>query len=74
MLIMQCCACANFRILERLMNGDRVALWIHGHTHDSFDYRHNGTRILCNPRGYVRDGADENPAFDPTLPVDPGNP
>jgi predicted phosphodiesterase len=27
-------------------------LWIHGHTHDSFDYRVDGTRIVANPMGY----------------------
>lgn len=25
--------------------------WLHGHTHNSFDYNINGTRVLCNPRG-----------------------
>jgi hypothetical protein len=49
-----------------------VQLWIHGHTHDSFDYLLNGTRIVCNPRGYARSGVNENPLFDPDLiiPVD----
>lgn len=55
--------------LERLMDGTRVALWIHGHLHDSFDYGVNGTRVVCNPRGYVRDGVTENVAFDPGLVV-----
>ena len=54
---------------ERLMGGDRVALWIHGHTHDSFDYSVEGTRVLCNPRGYAKDGVNENAAFDPGLVV-----
>jgi predicted phosphodiesterase len=27
-------------------------LWIHGHTHDSFDYMVGKTRVICNPRGY----------------------
>ena len=27
-------------------------IWIHGHVHMSFDYIHNGCRILCNPGGY----------------------
>jgi len=36
----------------------RPELWIHGHTHDSFDYvvpwsdGCGGTRVVCNPRGY----------------------
>ena len=53
-----------------LMGGERVALWIHGHTHDSFDYRHRGTRVVCNPRGYARDGVRENAAFDPHFIVE----
>jgi predicted phosphodiesterase len=31
----------------------QIKLWIHGHTHSSFDYMINETRIVCNPRGYV---------------------
>lgn len=50
--------------LERLMGAERVRLWIHGHTHDSFDYTVRGTRVLCNPRGYVMKGVVENAAFD----------
>ncbi len=55
--------------LEHLMGTGRVALWIHGHTHDSFDYDVAGTRVLCNPRGYVRNGVAENAAFRPDLVV-----
>nr|WP_205192966.1 metallophosphoesterase [Burkholderia sp. Ax-1724] len=42
-----------------------VALWIHGHTHTSFDYTVGGTRVVCNPRGYFdrRNGQWENPQF-----------
>lgn len=56
--------------LDALMDGARIPLWIHGHTHDSFDYRLRGTRVLCNPRGYCRGEARENPAFDPALVVE----
>jgi Icc-related predicted phosphoesterase len=41
-------------------------LWIHGHTHDSFDYVVGDTRIVCNPRGYGR----ENNGFDPAKVVE----
>jgi predicted phosphodiesterase len=51
--------------LEHLAGADRVQLWVHGHTHDSFDYRLNGTRVVCNPRGYAKGGIDENLRFDP---------
>lgn len=50
---------------EHLLDARRVQLWIHGHTHDSFDYLLNGTRVVCNPRGYAKDGANENPLFNP---------
>lgn len=50
---------------EHLLDGNRVALWVHGHTHDSFDYQLNGTRVVCNPRGYAKDGVNENAQFDP---------
>jgi hypothetical protein len=53
-----------------LLGADRVSLWIHGHTHDSFDHRVNGTRVVCNPRGYARGGVNENPAFDPHFSVE----
>ena len=38
--------------MEYLM-GSQVPLWIHGHMHHSLDYQVNGTRVLCNPRGYA---------------------
>jgi predicted phosphodiesterase len=57
---------------EYLLGADKAALWIHGHTHDSFDYEVAGTRVLCNPRGYGRDGVDENALFDPALVVTVG--
>lgn len=44
----------------------RPDLWVHGHTHDPFDYDVEGTRIVCNPRGYGR----ENPAFNRHLVID----
>jgi Icc-related predicted phosphoesterase len=49
--------------LESLMGGDGVALWIHGHMHESYDYGAYGTRVVCNPRGYAPDAM--NPDFRP---------
>jgi hypothetical protein len=49
----------------------KPALWIHGHTHSSVDTYVGGTRIVCNPRGYVYgNGQIENPNFDPTFTVE----
>ncbi len=48
-----------------------MAIWVHGHTHDSFGYEVNGTRIVCNPRGYTSGHAlPENTHFDPGLVVE----
>jgi len=30
-------------------------IWIHGHTHDTIDMALFDTRIVCNPRGYIRE-------------------
>lgn len=43
-------------------------LWVHGHTHDNWDYDVYGTRVLCNPRGYAPD--DVNEGFQPGLVVE----
>jgi predicted phosphodiesterase len=56
--------------LERLVGSGGARLWIHGHTHDSFDYALNGTRVVCNPRGYAKGGVNENARFDPTLTIE----
>jgi predicted phosphodiesterase len=45
----------------------KMAVWIHGHTHDSCDYEMNGTRVVSNPRGYVRSSHAENPRFNPSM-------
>ena len=52
---------------EDLLGAEKACLWIHGHTHDSFDYAVAGTRVVCNPRGYAPDGVPENAAFDEGL-------
>ena len=55
--------------LTSFVDQSDAALWVHGHTHDSFDYRVGRTRVLCNPRGYCFEGRIENTAFDPQLVV-----
>lgn len=45
-----------------------IDLWIHGHIHDSMDYKIGRTRVLANPRGYKP--PHDNPGFDPQLVVE----
>jgi Icc-related predicted phosphoesterase len=56
--------------LTRLMG--KACLWLHGHMHDSCDYTIDGTRVVCNPRGYpLRAGGQfENDSFVPGLIVE----
>ncbi len=54
--------------LEALMDADNTPLWIHGHTHEAFDYEVKGTRVICNPRGYQ--GYEKGEFFRPDLVVE----
>ena len=58
---------------------EQADLWLHGHAHDSFDYRVGRCRVVCNPRGYAQNRHDapsvdalvfENPAFGRQLVID----
>ena len=40
--------------MDQLIRDRKPSLWVHGHTHDSFDYQLSSTRIVCNPFGYPR--------------------
>jgi len=35
-----------------ILDYPEIQVWVHGHTHDFFDYKLGDTRVLCNPRGY----------------------
>ena len=35
-----------------ILDRPEICLWVHGHTHEDFDYSIGGTRVVCNPRGY----------------------
>jgi len=48
--------------IENMMTG--ADIWIHGHTHNNFDYVIDKTRVICNPRGYLDCDGSENDAFD----------
>lgn len=55
-------------------------VWIHGHSHDSCDYRIEdglrSVRVICNPRGYPltwQKNKFENHAFNPALHIEIDN-
>lgn len=63
--------------LERLV--ERADVWVHGHMHNSSDYRVGKCRVVCNPAGYcysVRESRRtgrfdlENASFNPVLVID----
>jgi predicted phosphodiesterase len=65
--------CGYATNLDNLIGYNDIAVWFHGHTHDSFDYMAGDTRIVCNPHGYfpTRENGDRrNPNFNPTMVVD----
>jgi Icc-related predicted phosphoesterase len=53
--------------LEGLIEHYQPTLWVHGHTHQPFDYELFGTRVVCNPRGYPGEHGDTG--FRPDLTV-----
>jgi len=44
-----------------------MPLWVHGHTHTSFDYTVDQTRVVCNPFGYM--GTEVNREFKRSLTI-----
>ena len=55
-----------FADIEEVIGYHNVAdLWVHGHTHNNWDYVINETRVVCNPYGYW--GYDTNKEFDRNL-------
>ncbi len=53
--------------LSYIINEFQPELWIHGHTHDSFNYVEGNTNVICNPRGYAK--LEENKRFNPSLVI-----
>ncbi len=66
--------------LEPLLLDCGPDVWVHGHVHNSFDYRVGTTRVIANPRGYAKRGPAypggpiverrENPDFNEKLVVE----
>jgi hypothetical protein len=53
--------------LSGLMGADRIAMWIHGHTHRRVNVAVRGTRVVSNPRGYPHEPVE---GFDPGLTLE----
>lgn len=53
--------------LSPLIETHHPSLWIHGHVHNSSDYRVAKTRVVANPHGY----GSENPGFYGQLIIEP---
>lgn len=54
---------------------EQADVWIHGHVHDTLDYRLGRTRIVCNGRGYPWNAArklstDRRQRFDPSFVIE----
>ncbi len=44
--------------------------WFFGHTHDSFDFHLEDTRLVCNPVGYPNENNQMKNKYNPTLVVE----
>ncbi len=58
---------AFYSHLENLIEKTQPDLWVHGHMHNSSDYRIGKTRVVCNPCGYSE---GENEGWDPERMVE----
>ncbi len=48
----QVIAAAYASNLDGFIEDRKIDVWVHGHTHDSCDYRIGKTRVVANPYGY----------------------
>ena len=39
---------------EFILDRPQIKLWTHGHMHNQSDYGIGDTRVVCNPRGYIK--------------------
>jgi len=54
--------------MEKLIKERKPLMWVHGHTHGSFNYILGKTHVVCNPLGYV--GRQVNAEFIPNMMID----
>jgi predicted phosphodiesterase len=56
--------CSNLDDL--IINHPQIKYWVHGHTHNHFDYNIEQCRVICNPGGYP----GQDTGFDPDFYLD----
>lgn len=44
--------CFMSKLEDIILDNPDIRLWIHGHTHEDFDYTIGDCRLVCSPRGY----------------------
>jgi Icc-related predicted phosphoesterase len=49
--------------MSSIIEAYEPALWVHGHVHNSCDYRVGGTSVVSNPHGYGNENPDFNGSF-----------
>lgn len=54
--------------LEHIIHFQKPKLWIHGHTHASFDYNIERTSVIYNPFGYIT--SELNSDFNDSLVIE----
>lgn len=52
----------NTEMDEFILNHPNIKFYVHGHTHDSMNYKIGKCTVLCNPKGY---GGENRVNFDP---------
>jgi Icc-related predicted phosphoesterase len=50
---------------EFILDHENIKVWVHGHMHDPVEYKIGETRVICNPRGYIR--WESGNGFNPNL-------
>lgn len=58
---------------EIMLAHPNIKLWVHGHTHEVFDYEIGFTRVVCNPRGYInyeRGSHESEPYYPMTIEIE----
>lgn len=48
---------------DLIVNHPQIKYWVHGHTHNHFDYMIEQCRVICNPGGYPGENTGFNPDF-----------